>query len=331
MLSFIGKRVASLAAILVALAATIFVLQQISPLDPVRAQLGAQASAQAVAQRRAELGLDRPATAQFWSYLTGLVRGDLGDSYRTRQSVSSDLVTYIPATLELTLTALAIALVLALVFAVSTVLRWPGARVVRGLLLTGAVTPTFLLGILGILVLYQQLGMFPAGGRSSLMDAPSGPTHLLVLDSVLAGRWDAAYDAAMHLALPALAIALAPAVAIGRVLAAALEQESRSDYARTARAKGLTERTVVRRHILRNSVGPALSMTGLQVGLMFAGVLVVEQVFGWPGVGQYVALSIPVADFPAIGGVTLVLGVAYVVINAFVDVAQAVADPRVQA
>jgi peptide/nickel transport system permease protein len=104
-----------------------------------------------------------------------------------------------------------------------------------------------------------------------------------------------------------------------------------SDYARTARAKGIGELGVLYKHVLRNALGAALSMTGLQVGLMFAGVLVVEQVFGWPGIGQYIAQSIPVADFPAIAGVTLMLGVAYIVINTAVDLLQAVADPRIKA
>jgi peptide/nickel transport system permease protein len=106
--------------------------------------------------------------------------------------------------------------------------------------------------------------------------------------------------------------------------------DQRSDYARTARAKGLSEPAILVRHVLRNCVGAALSMTGLQVGLMFAGVLVIEQVFSWPGIGQYVAQSIPVADFPAISGVTLLLGVGYVVINTIVDLLQAVADPRIK-
>jgi peptide/nickel transport system permease protein len=134
-----------------------------------------------------------------------------------------------------------------------------------------------------------------------------------------------------HLAMPALAIAVGPAVSIGRVLRSSLVGNRRSDYVRTARAKGLREVTVLFRHVLRNAIGPALSMTGLQVGLMFAGVLVIEQVFAWPGIGQYTAQSIPVADFPAIAAVTLVLGAGYVVINALVDVLQAIADPRVDA
>ena len=131
--------------------------------------------------------------------------------------------------------------------------------------------------------------------------------------------------------MPALAVAAIPAVSIGRVLRSSLIGQMRADYVRTARAKGLTERQVVLGHVLRNSVNAALSMTGLQVGLMFSGVVVIEEIFGWPGIGQYMAQSIPAADFPAISGVTLLLGAGYVAVNTIVDILQAIADPRINA
>jgi peptide/nickel transport system permease protein len=331
MIVLIGKRTAAMVVILVALAAVIFYLQKISPLDPVHAQLGGQASAGAIAQRRHQLGLDKPITAQFWQYLTQLVHGDLGTSFRTRRPVMTDLRTFLPATLELALSGLVMALVLALILAFGTTLKWRGSGIFRAILLVGASTPTFLLGIAGILIFYQMFGWLPANGRSGIGDAPTGPTGLLTLDGLLRGRPDVTVDAIRHLILPSLAIALGPAVSIGRVLRSSLVADRDSDYARTARAKGLGELRLLYRHVLRNAVGAALSMTGLQVGLMFAGVLVVEQVFGWPGIGQYVAQSIPVADFPAIAGVTLMLGFAYIVINTAVDLLQATADPRITA
>jgi peptide/nickel transport system permease protein len=208
-------------------------------------------------------------------------------------------------------------------------LKWPGAGVLRAVLFTGASAPMFLLGILGLIVFYQKLGWVPANGRISVPNPPTGPTGLLTVDGLLAGRLDVVADALHHLILPAVVIALGPAVAIGRVLRSSLLTDADSDYARTARAKGLSEGRIMFGHVLRNSVGGALSMTGLQVGLMFSGVLVVEQVFGWPGIGQYIAQSIPVADFPAIAGVTLMLGVLYVAINTAVDLLQAAADPRI--
>ncbi|MCW2785280.1 MAG: transporter permease [Marmoricola sp.] len=330
MLSFVGQRLAAMVIIVLTLAAAVFALQKMSPLDPVHAQLGGQASQTAIAARRHALGLDKPVVTQFGHYLTGLAHGDLGTSYRTRRPVRTDLVAYVPATLELAGTGLLIALALATVFAFASTLKVPGSGAFRLLLMLGASVPTFLLGIFGILLFYQHFGWLPASGRTSIGDAPTGPTHLLTVDGLLHGRPAVTWDAWKHLVMPATAIALGPAVAIGRVLRSSLEGELGGDYVRTARAKGRSERQILFGHVLRNAIGAAVSMTGLQVGLMFAGVLVVEQVFGWPGLGLYIAESIPVADFPAIAGVTLLLGSAYVVINAIVDLIQAAADPRIR-
>jgi peptide/nickel transport system permease protein len=329
MRNFILSRLGATAAILVALTAVMFVLQHISPMDPVKAQLGANASADAVAARRHALGLDQPIFSQFWRYLTSAVQGDLGSSFRTRHPVSSDLSDFFPATLELALYGIAIALILAALLAFGMTLKWRGSEVLRAVLFTGAAAPMFLLGIVGLIVFYQKLGWVPANGRISVPNPPTGPTGLLTVDGLLAGRIDVVTDALHHLILPAIVIALGPAVAIGRVLRSSLLTDADSDYARTARAKGLSEGRIMVGHVLRNCVGSAMSMTGLQVGLMFSGVLVVEQVFGWPGIGQYIAQSIPVADFPAIAGVTLMLGVLYVAINTAVDLLQAAADPRI--
>jgi peptide/nickel transport system permease protein len=243
--------------------------------------------------------------------------------------VSSDLSDFFPATLELALYGIAIALILAALLAFGMTLKWRGSEVLRAVLFTGAAAPMFLLGIVGLIVFYQKLGWVPANGRISVPNPPKGPTGLLTVDGLLAGRFDVVTDALHHLILPAIVIALGPAVAIGRVLRSSLLTDADSDYARTARAKGLSEGRIMVGHVLRNCVGSAMSMTGLHVGLMFSGVLVVEQVFGWPGIGQYIAQSIPVADFPAIAGVTLMLGVLYVAINTVVDLLQAAADPRI--
>jgi len=327
--TFIASRLAATVVILIALTAVMFVLQHISPLDPVKAQMGAQSSAAAVAARREALGLNDPIFTQFWHYLTAAVQGDLGTSYRTRHPVASDLGSFFPATLELAFYGIGIALILAVLLAFSTTLKWRGSAVLRGILFTGASAPMFLLGILGLIVFYQHLGWVPANGRIAIANPPTGPTGLLTVDGLITGRFDVVADALHHLILPALVLALGPAVAIGRVLRSSLLTDMDSDYVRTARAKGLPESRIVAGHVLRNCVGAALSMTGLQIGLMFAGVLVIEQVFGWPGIGQYIAQSIPVADFPAIAGVTLMLGALYVFINTVVDLLQAAADPRI--
>jgi len=327
-LTLIAKRLVAAVVILVVLAAALFGLQHISKSDPVHTMLGPGASPATVAAERQRLGLDRPVATQFWHYLTGLVHGDLGTSYRTRSPVATDLRTFLPATLELAMFGMLLAIVLAVLLAVATTLRWPGASVIRYLLLLGGSTPAFFVAIGGIIVFYKYLGVLPATGRADGA-VPSGPTHLLLLDAVLHGQPGLFVDALRHLLLPSLAVATGPAISIGRVLRSSLITTLGQDYVRTARAKGLSELKVLARHVLRNSVGPALSMTGLQVGLLFAGVLVVESIFAWPGLGQYTAQSLPVDDFPAIAGVTLLLGAGYVLINALVDILQALADPRI--
>ena len=196
------------------------------------------------------------------------------------------------------------------------------------LLLSSA--PGFLLALLGILVFYRRLGMLPASGRTSFIDAPTGPTGFLTFDSLIAGRFDVFADALNHLILPATAAAIVPAAAIARVLRSSLLTTMGTDQIRTARAEGLSEGQVTRRHALRNSAGPALSLTGLLVASLFAGTLIVEQIVAWPGLGAYLLRSIDSKDFPAIAGVTLVVGAIYVTLNAVVEIIQSALDPRVR-
>jgi peptide/nickel transport system permease protein len=325
----IMKRFVAMIGILIVLAAVVFMLERFTPADPVHVMVGANASPATIAAARHQLGYDKPVPQQFLSYLGGLAHGDLEMSLRTRRPVTTDLGDYLPATIELAMYGLILAIVIGGTLGLATALRLRGSGIVRFLLLGVASAPPFLLAICCILLFYRRLGWLPATGRSSIENAPSGPTKLLTVDGLLHGRWDVVTDAFRHLVLPAFCVAIVPAVAIGRVLRSSLVGTMGSDHVRTARAKGLRESTVVGRHAVRNSIGPALSMTGLQVGLMFAGVIVVEEVFAWPGIGLYTAQSIPRTDFPAIAGVTLVLGAVYVIVNALVDVGQAIADPRI--
>lgn len=329
MTQFVVKRLGAMIVILVVLAGVVFLLQQVSGINPAHAYLGPNASPAAVAHETKVLGYDRPMYQQFFSYLGHAASGDLGRSLRTRQSVASNIATYLPATAELALAALGLALILGAALGLGSVGRWRGSGVLRIVLLSGASVPGFLLALLGILLLNGKLHWLPASGATSYTNAPTGPTGMVVVDTLLHGDLAMFGNAIVHLILPAICVAVGPAVSIGRVLRTSLESAMSSEFVRTARAKGLKERTVLLRHALRNSLSAALSMTGLQVGLMFAGIVVIETIFAWPGIGLYTDQSIPPADFPAIAGVTLVLGVAYVVINAIVDLAQAAVDPRV--
>jgi peptide/nickel transport system permease protein len=322
MTGFVIKRAAAAIAVLLVLSAAIFLLQEISPGDPVKAYLGANASPAAVASERARLHLDDPPVPRYLRYLDGVAHGDLGVSYRTHDGVTKDLGAFLPATVELVVVAFLFALLLGILFAASGALRWPGGAALRTVLLVGATAPPFLLALGGIILFYSRLGWLPASGRGG-----SG-TGFLLFHSLVTGRWAQFGAGFQHVFLPALVLAVAPAVSIGRILRSSLEATLSADHVRTARSKGLTELSVLARHVFRNSIGPGLSMAGLQLGFMFAGVVVVEQIFSWPGIGNYLAESIPASDYPAIAGVTLVLGAIYVVTNAVVDLLQALADPR---
>jgi peptide/nickel transport system permease protein len=191
----------------------------------------------------------------------------------------------------------------------------------------GASAASFLVAIVLLLVFYRDLHWFPAGGRG---DRNDGPTGLQLLDAVLTGDPGGFLDALWHLLLPALVLAISPAVAIGRVLRASLREVMAADYVRSARAKGAGWWLTVWRHGLRNAAGPALSMAGLQVSIMFSGSVVVEGLFSWPGLGRYLSTAIAASDLAAITGVVLVLGVAYVLLNFLVDTLQLLIDPRLR-
>jgi peptide/nickel transport system permease protein len=329
MAALIAKRVAAMVGVLLVLTAIVFGVQQLSPTDPVHNYLGANSTPAEIAVASHKLGYDKPLAVQYVRYVGDLLRGNMGTSLRTRQPVTTDLGHALPATLELALAASLIAAVLAILLGVASAARWRGAGLFRFVLVGGGSIPAFLAAILGIVLFYNHLHWVPAPGRTSYLNAPTGPTGLLTVDGLLHGRPSVSIDAARHLLLPAIAVALVPAVSVGRVLRSSITNALQSDYVRTARAKGLSERAVLLRHTMRNAAGAALSMGGLQIGLMFAGVMVVEVVYNWPGVGLYTYQSINRADLPAIAGVTVLLGAVYVVVNTLVDILQVVADPRI--
>jgi peptide/nickel transport system permease protein len=330
MVRFILGRIGSMIAVMLVLAFLMLVLQRYTPADPVRAKLGANADKALVEAERNRLGYNDPLPVQYLNYVKGLVTGDMQDSLRTRRPVLEDLAAYVPATAELALFSLVIAIVLGAALGILSAAKARGSGVLRVVMVAGSSAPVFLLVLLGLLLFYRKLGWLPATGRTSFRNAPTGPTNFLLIDSLVALRFDVFLDALKHLILPSLCIAIGPAVAIGRVFRGSIVDTMGTDHVRTARSLGLSERRVMRKHAIRNSIGPALSMTGLQVGLMFAGVVVVEQIVAWPGIGLYTVQSIPRLDFPAIAGVTLVLGALFVIVNTIVDIAQTVADPRVR-
>lgn len=329
MFRFVLNRGTSLVAVLVALLVIVFVASRSGGADPVRAYLGANASRAAVAAERHRLALDQPLPAQFWNYLTRLVHGDLGLSLSTRQPVVVELGQRLPATMELAAWTVVFAILLALLLSRSTSVTGRVGAVVRLVLFSAASAPSFLVATLGVLLFFSALHLLPVSGRTSI-GPTQGMTGMFVLDGLLAGNIGYAADAAAHLLLPAFAASLGPGVALARVLGVGLSSGMHSPWARTARSLGENEATILRRHGLRNAASPALSLLGVQIGMMLSSLVVVEQIFSWNGLGQYLSLAIGAADVNSVAAISLVLGAGYVLVNAIVDVLLAVVDPRVR-
>jgi peptide/nickel transport system permease protein len=327
MARFLIGRAISLVVVLIALTFVTFLIQAAVPSDPVAATLGGGASKQVIAEKRHELGYDRPIYVQYERFLKRLSHADLGVSLRTHDKVLTDIGHFAPATIELAVVSLLFVAVFAFVLGLWSASQGLGSGLVRVLMIGGSSLPSFLAAILLVLLFYSTLHWLPASGRTSGGTA----TGFVLATSVLHVDPSAFWDDVRHVLLPAIVVAIGPGVAIGRVLRGALLEAMRQDYAaRTARSKGLSSWAVLVRHGVRNALTPTLSMAGLQVGLLLTGVVVVESVFAWPGLGLYTASALQHSDFPAIVGVTFVLGVVYVVVNALVDVLQVIADPRLK-
>jgi peptide/nickel transport system permease protein/dipeptide transport system permease protein len=305
----------------------IFCLQNIVPADPERAMAGPAAPAETLAAIRQQLGLDEPVAVQYFRFMSRLVHGDLGTSVRTRQPVTSDVLQYLPATLELALVSIVCGTALGglmalLQFAV------PRSGVVRLAIVGVGSTPIFLTALLLAYFLWFRLGWFPGAGRLSSQTL-SGATGFNLVDGILLGRPEVSLDALWHIILPALALALPIAVAVGRSLSGALHDVMKQPYIRTARGKGLSETRVLLRHGVRNAATAPLAMIGLQAGLIFGNLMIVERVFAWPGLGLYMVEAFASADLPAVLGVAVVFGVFYILVNILMEISQSLADPRI--
>jgi len=330
-LRFTATRLLALVGILWVLATITFFLQAVIPGDPARTMAGPGAPDDVVDRVRDQFGFDEPIVEQYVGFMSRLLQGDLSVSVHTQRPVTTDLSTALPASLELFLAAFVLTLVVGLIVGLVTATPRRGTALIRSTLILGASIPNFFVALIALLVFYARLRWFPSSQRLSPdLAAPVGPTGLLVIDGLVAGRLDVVTNALWHLVLPAVCLALAPALVLARTLRSSLRSALAQDYVRTARAKALSERRVLLKHALRNSLNAPLTLTGLEVGAMLAGIAVVESVFSWPGIGLYTVRAIASSDFPAIIGVTLVIGAVYVIANALVDLAQVAADPRLR-
>ncbi|RWC27968.1 MAG: ABC transporter permease [Mesorhizobium sp.] len=328
MLAYLAKSIVGAVVVLLMMSFIVFGLQSIIPADPARAIAGPNAPLDTVEAMREQLGLEDPAVVQYGRFLLRLAHADLGTSVRTRRPVSDDIRQYLPATLELGLAAIALGVALAGVMAALQFLI-PGSGGIRLAMVGVGSTPIFLSALLLAYFFWFRLDWLPGAGRLAYRDF-AGPTGLNVIDGMLVGRPEVSVDALLHMILPALALALPIGIAVGRSLNGALHEVMRQTYIRTARGKGLSETKVLLRHGLRNAATAPLSMLSLQVRLLFGNLLVVERVFGWPGLGLYTVQAFASADLPAVLGVAIVFGTLYILVNTLIEIAQSMADSRIK-
>jgi peptide/nickel transport system permease protein len=324
------RRAAQVVPTVLGLLVLIFVVSRVMPGDPVRLALGPEATRDQIAAYQEKLGLDRPLPAQFLHYLAGLARGDFGESIRTYRDVRLDLLEFLPATVELVLVALGLAVVLGVPFGlVSAVYRhsWIDG-LARLVAVPGVALPRFWVGIVLQVGLAYQLGLFPLVGRA--VRPPPRVTGLHLVDAVLAGDGAALADAALHLALPAVTLALPTLAQVARLTRASMIDVLRRPYMLVHRAYGVPPGRLVWRYGLRNGLTSVLTLVGMTYGALLENAFLVEVVFSWPGISAYGAAAVLAKDFNAVVGVTLVVGLSFVLANLAVDVLYGVVDPRVR-
>ena len=332
MFRFIARRLLLMLLVLFGISVITFALSRLVPGDPARLLAGPRARQEQVEAVAELYRLRGPILEQYGVYMAGLLRGDLGLSVTTRRPVTDDLAQFLPATIELTATAFLLTILVSIPVGIVSAAKRGGifdhaSRVVS---IAGVSLPVFWLGLVLQVLFYKHLGLLPIGGRLGTLDiAPPRVTGAYLVDSLLAGDLSLFWSSFVHLILPAMTLAAGSVAVVTRMMRASILETMEADYVRTARAKGLTETSLLRRHVVRNAFIPTLTVLGLQVGYLLAGNFLVESVFNWPGIGLYAIDAISNLDYAAIMGVTLVVSVVYVAVNLIVDILYVVLDPRI--
>ena len=332
MFKFIVRRLLLLVPVLIGLSILVFVWIRALPGGPAEALLGERATPESIAQIEEQYGLNKPIQVQYWEYVKTTAQGDLGTSVTTRRPVTDELKQRFPATIELTLAAMIFATFLGIPLGFIAAKRH-GKSVDHASLfvsLIGVSIPIFFLAIILKWAFSVELGWLPSVGRQDVLIEAEHPTNFYVLDGIVTGNWNAAWDAVKHLILPAIALGSIPLAIIARITRASVLDVQNEDYVRTARAKGLSGQVVDRRHVLRNAMLPISTIVGLQVGLLLSGAILTETVFAFPGIGTWLQAAIENRDYPVIQGGILFVAIVVVLVNLFVDLSYGLLNPRIR-
>jgi peptide/nickel transport system permease protein len=332
---YIIRRLGFLVVLIIGVSLMVFIISHMVPSDPVVVHLSKRNlnNPKMVAAFKEKWGLDKPLHIQYLIYLKKLCQLDMGISIKTKRPVIEDLKRYLPATVEMASLGVMFAVVFGMIFGVISAVRRNSAtdQVVRALSVSGIAIPNFWISLVVLYIFYYKLGWAPGPGRlSPLMDPPATVTGLYTIDALLQGDAEVFWNALHHLILPSLVLGLFTMGLITRTTRSSLLETLSMDYIRTARAKGLTEQMIVIKHALGNALIPVITVIGLGFSNLLGGTVLVETIFGWPGIGMYAYKSATSLDFPAIIGVALLLAVNFVVINLIIDLLYGVIDPRVR-
>ncbi len=330
----IGYRLLQAVPVIFGIIVITFLLTRALPGDPAVYFAGPAADERSIAEIRAQLGLDRPLPVQFWHYLGDLARGDLGTSISTGQPVIHELMTRLPASLELTLAALLFAVLVAVPLGILAATRpdtWVD-HLCRFIVTAGVSLPTFFTGLLLVYIFYFLLGWAPPpmGRLDILYLSPERVTGFYLIDAVIAGEYAVWRSAAAHLVLPALTLGLFTLAPIARMTRAAMLQILASDFIRTARAAGLTRRKILIAYAFRNALLPVITTLGMVFSFALGANVLVEKVFAWPGIGSYAVEALVVSDYAAVQGFVLAMALLFVMLNLVIDLTYTLIDPRVR-
>ena len=312
MTGYVARRAAQAVIVMLGVSVLVFALIHLVPGDPIRASLGTRYDEGIAEQLRERSGLDQPLVTQYFSWLGSAVTGDLGVSFRSGTPVTDTIAGRLPATLTLAVASLVVALVIALPLGMISAVR-QGSKtdyVATVFSQAGISIPDFWMGIMLILFVSLSLGLLPPSGYVSISESP--------------------VDWLRHLIMPAVTTGVVTGSILTRFVRSSMLEALSQDYTTTARSKGLRERVVVNRHVLKNALIPVVTVTGLQLGFLLGGVVVVEVVFSWPGLGQLAIIAVERRDYPVLQGVVLVIAVLFLLINLFVDLLYAFLDPRIK-
>ncbi|MEX1077858.1 MAG: ABC transporter permease [Homoserinimonas sp.] len=332
---FILGRLGSAVILAVGIIFVSFILTALLPGDAATSRLGERAAAdpEIVAAVRSRYGLDQPLYMQFFIYLGNLLRGDLGTSVRTQNPVLADLAQFGPASAELAIVAAIIAIIVGVGFGIIASLRANGIvdQILRVVSLGGVSIPIFWLALIAVYLFATVNQVFPSSGRLNPGETPPPRvTGIYTFDSLVAGDWPLFMSSLSHLMLPAIVLSAPMIGLLLRFTRSSMLEVLGNEYIRAAEAKGLPRRTVILRHVLRSALVPVITVLGTAFASLLAGTVLVEQIFGWPGIGAYAYRSASNLDLPAIVGVTLFVAIVYITVNLIVDFLYGVIDPRIR-